>query len=213
METGTDARAPTAVPADATGGTADFAAALIHARRTVLPKRLGAPGPDARQLDRILEAAAAAPDHGQLLPWRFVLVPSDARWRLAEVFAIALRERDAGATEEQLAQAREKAFRAPTLLLAVARTGAPADDVPLAERLVSAGCAIQNILLMATALGFGSALTSGKAMQSAALRQLFALAPDEQALCFINIGTVASARAPRARPAVRQYVSELTLPS
>lgn len=211
METGTDARAPTAVPADT--NTADFAAALIHARRTVLPKRLAAPGPDARQLDRILEAAAAAPDHGQLLPWRFVLVPSDARWRLAEVFATALRERDAEATGEQLAQAREKAFRAPTLLLAVARTGAPHDDVPLAERLVSAGCAIQNMLLMATALGFGSALTSGKAMQSAALRQLFALAPHEQALCFINIGTVASARAPRARPTVRQYVSELILQS
>lgn len=209
MQTDPGARAQSAMHAE--GSAADFAAALIHARRTVLPKRLAAPGPDAQQLDRILEAAAAAPDHGQLLPWRFVLVPSDARWRLAEVFATALRERDAQASEEQLAQAREKAFRAPTLLLAVARTGAPHEDVPLSERLVSAGCAIQNMLLMATALGFGSALTSGKAMQSAALRQLFALASDEQALCFINIGTAASTRAPRTRPAVRQYVSELVL--
>lgn len=189
---------------------ADFAQALIHGRRTVLPKRLGAPGPDPQQLQCILAAASAAPDHRQLLPWRFVIVPEQARGRLAEAFAASLRERDAQATGSQLAQAREKAFRAPTLLLAIARSGGGDDDeVPITERLVSAGCAIQNMLLMATALGFGSALTSGKALQSEVLRKLFALGSDEQALCFINIGTVASSRAPRPRPATDSYVSEL----
>ncbi|WP_255440119.1 nitroreductase family protein [Caenimonas sedimenti] len=185
---------------------------MIHARRTVLPKRLLAPGPDARQLERILRAASAAPDHDQRTPWRFVLVQVAARTVLAEGFAAALRERDPAANPAQLAQAREKAFRAPTLLLAVARTGLPGDGVPLAERLVSAGCAIQNVLLMATALGFGSALTSGQALQSRALRELFALGSGEQALCFVNIGTASSAPPPRARPAVRSYVRELGSP-
>lgn len=208
METGTAARAPTDVPAEA-GGTAEFAAALIHNRRTVLPKRLAAPGPDAAQLARILDAAAAAPDHGQLLPWRFVLVPGHERARLADVFATALQQRDPKATQEQLAQAREKAFRAPTLLLAVVRVGLPTDEIPSAERLISAGCAIQNMLLMATALGFGSALTSGKALQSRPLRELFGLATDEQALCFLSIGTVSATRPPRPRPGREHYVSEL----
>lgn len=208
MDTGTAARAPTAGPVDA----AEFAVALIHGRRTVLPKRLGAPGPDAQQLARILDAASAAPDHGQLLPWRFVIVPQAARAALAEVFAQSLHERDAQATDEQLGQAREKAFRAPLLMLAVARMGPATDEIPATERLVSAGCAVQNMLLMATALGFGSALTSGKAMQSAGLRGLFQLAADEQALCFINIGTVTAARAPRTRPQREQYVSELGTP-
>lgn len=193
---------------DATAA-ADFAATLIHARRTVLPKRLAVPGPDALQLERILLAASAAPDHDELVPWRFVVVPAAARWRLAETFAAALQERDAEATAEQLAQAREKAFRAPLLLLAIARLGEANDEVPPAERLVSAGCALQNMLLMATALGFGSSLTSGKALHSAGLRQLFALAADEQALCFVNIGTAASTRKPRGRPGLERYVSEL----
>lgn len=191
------------------GDAAGFAADLIQSRRTVLPKRLVAPGPDAPQLRRILEAAAAAPDHDRRMPWRFVLIPAAARGRLARVFADALHERDGDATAQELAQAREKAYRAPTLLLAVARTGGPGDTIPLAERLVSAGCAIQNVLLMATALGFGSALTSGKALQSRALRELFALGDDELALCFVSIGTVAATRPAHPRPTVGSFLSEL----
>ena len=51
-------------------------------------------------------------------------------------------------------------------------------EVPDAERLVSAGCAIQNMLLMATALGFGSALTTANSDRSLllALPALAALA-------------------------------------
>jgi nitroreductase len=205
-----------AAPMDAWPGpaaSADFAEALIRSRRTVLPRRLAAPGPDAPELRRILEAAAAAPDHDRRVPWRFVLVGKPARARLADAFEASLRERDPEATVDQRAQAREKAYRAPTLMLAVVREGEPDDDVPLAERFVSAGCAIQNILLMATACGYGSSLTSGKALQSAALRGLFALGPREQALCFINIGTAMSARPGNARPAVDDYFRELEDPS
>ena len=187
----------------------EWADALIHGRRTVLPKRLAAPGPDATQLQRILGAAAAAPDHGELIPWRFVLIPDDARSSLADAFAGSLRERDAQATEEQLTQARDKAFRSPLLLLAVATMGEPADDIPPTERLLSAGCAIQNILLMATALGFGSALTSGKALDSRPMRELFAIGADEEALCFISIGTVEGPRRHRVRATPDRYVSEL----
>jgi len=190
---------------------ARWAAALIEHRQTILPKRLRDPGPDAGQLDCILRAAASAPDHGELLPWRFVLVPGAARARLAEVFAAALLERDAAATAEQMARAKEKAFRGPVLMLAVVRTGAPGEDVPPAERLLSAGCAIQNMLLMATAMGFGSALTSGKALQSPGLRSLFGVRDDEQAVCFVSVGTADRRKAGRQRPHTGQYVSTLPI--
>jgi nitroreductase len=186
-----------------------WAQAWIHARRTVLPRRLEAPGPSDEQLARILEAAAAAPDHDQLLPWRFVLVPGAARGRLAAAFEQALAERDPLATAGQREQAREKAFRGPVLLLAVARLAGEAGAIPDAERLVSLGCAVQNLLLMATALGFGSALTSGKAMGSRPLRELFALAPHEQAVCFVSVGTVAAAKPGKPRPRVEDYVTTL----
>jgi nitroreductase len=182
---------------------------LIQARQTVLPKRLMEPGPDAAQTQAILAAAAAAPDHLQLLPWRFILVPAGQRATLAEVFARALSERDHEATPEQLAQAREKAFRAPLLMLAVVDGARGDPEVDLNERILSAGCAVQNMLLMATALGFGSALTSGKALKSDTLRACFGLAAAEQALCFVSVGTVLSRKPARARPAVADYVSTL----
>ena len=187
-------------------------AALMEARRTILPKRLGGPGPDAAQLRQILEAAASAPDHGQLLPWRFVRLPDSARPLLAEAFGQALQERDAAASTEQLAQAREKAFRAPELLLVVVDIQRGDPEVDGYERLVSAGCAVQNMLLMATALGYGSALTSGKALKAQGLRALFALDAGEHALCFVSIGTVLSRKAGRTRPTPADYVGTLQAP-
>lgn len=217
-----DARVRTAAPADlAPMGlgrpgasepalSAEWACALLEARQTILPKRLGDPGPDAAQLQQILAAAASAPDHGERLPWRFVIIPPTARARLADVFAQSLTERDADATDEQLAQAREKAHRAPLLVLAIAKLARETDEeAPDHERLVSAGCAIQNMLLVATSLGFGSALTSGKAMQSAGLRALFSLDEHEKALCFISVGTPVSRKKRRSRPSPPDYVSTL----
>jgi nitroreductase len=180
-----------------------FAAArdLICARRTVSPRRLVAPGPSAAQLQVLLALAAAAPDHGLLTPWRFVLVPPAQRHRLAEAFALALVDRDPGATLEQIESAREKAHRAPLLLVAIARLGPREPDTPVLERMVSMGAAVQNILLGAQAMGFGSGLTSGQAMASAQLRALCRLLDGEQAVCCINIGTVASVKpATRVRP-------------
>lgn len=211
---------------------AEFANALIHSRQNVSPRRLIEPGPSPQQLQDILGTAGAAPDHGQLLPWRFVIVPTDRRARLAEVFGLALLERDPDVTPAQIESAREKAYRAPFLMLAIARladrakpqNGTPIDnaqargtqhpesteaEVGDAERLVSFGCAIQNMVLSAHAAGFGTGLTSGQAMASPRLRALFRLSDNEQAVCCINIGTVSKHKPMRLRPVVADYVSEL----
>jgi len=186
-----------------------MAAELMQSRQTILPKRLVAPGPQGDHLRAILDAAASAPDHGQLLPWRFIAVPQEARAPLAQVFGAALLERDAYATPEQVAQAQEKAYRSPLLLLAVVDGERGDPEIDLYERLVSTGCAVQNMLLMATALGYGSALTSGKALKSAGFRALFGLAAGEHALCFISVGTVLSRKSRRQRPVAADYVSTL----
>jgi nitroreductase len=186
-----------------------IASELIQARQTVLPKRLVDPGPDAQQTQLILAAAAAAPDHLQLLPWRFILVPQEQRATLAEVFAQALLQRDASASPEQVAQAREKAFRSPLLMLLVVDGARGDPEVDLNERILSAGCAVQNMLLVATAQGFGSALTSGKALKSGTLRACFDLGPADHALCFVSIGSVASSKPARVRPVVADYVHTL----
>jgi nitroreductase len=171
---------------------------LAATRTNVSARRLMEPGPDDAQLSALLELAASAPDHGQLAPWRFILVPQEARARLADAFGSALLERDANATQDELAKAREKAFRAPVLLIAIVRlAGDAAQEIPALERAVSFGAAIQNMLLGAHAMGFGAGLTSGKAMQSRPMRELCELAAEEHAVCCVNIGTPQARRGPR----------------
>lgn len=185
------------------------AEALITSRQNVSPKRLVEPGPSPEQLARVFRAAAAAPDHGLLRPWRFVLVPENRRADLAEVFALALIDRDPGATVEQIESAREKAERAPLLMLVVARLGRCEPDIPVLERMVSVGCAVQNILLTAHSMSYGSSLTSGQAMRSIRMGRLFQLEEAEEAICFVNIGTVSKRKMPRLRPDGDSFVSSL----
>jgi nitroreductase len=184
-----------------------WAQTLIQSRRTTLPKRLIGPGPSETQKISILQAASAAPDHDQILPWRFVEIPKNARYALGDAFSSALLERDPHADANACTQAKEKALRAPWLLLCIVRTDDPHIDISLFERTLSAGAAIQNMLLMATAMGLGSSLTSGKALQSGALRNVFRLGPSEMALCFVNIGHTHEQRVSRCRPIVSQYFS------
>jgi nitroreductase len=201
---------PHAPRPDLDGEIFSFAQALIGSRQNVSPKRLVEPGPSVQQINRLFVLAAAAPDHGMLTPWRFVIVPQEKRHLLAEVFALALIDRDPGATLQQIEAAREKAHRAPLLMLAVARLVSEQEpEIPNLERIVSLGCAVQNLLLAAHAMGFGSGLTSGQAMTSKRLRALFALKADEAAVCFVNLGSVANQKPARMRPAPERFVSTL----
>ena len=187
----------------------DTALTLIHSRQDVSPKRLGAPGPEGAQIETILGAAAAAPDHGRVTPWRLVVIPPARRGLLGEAFAGALLERDPEAGEAQLREARQKAHRGPFLVMAIARLDPALGNAHPRERLVSAGCAIQNMLLSVHAMGFGAGLSSGRALYSRQIRLLFGLADDEQPLCFLTVGTVTTSKPARPRPAPGVYTSTL----
>jgi nitroreductase len=193
-----------------------FARALIETRQNVSPKRLVEPGPSPQQFEALMSLAAAVPDHGLLMPWRFIVVPASQRHALAEVFALALIDRDAGATLEQIESAREKAYRAPLLMVAVACLGPREPDIPRLERMISMGAAVQNLLLGAHAMGFGAGLTSGQAMKSKRMHALCGLGHEEFAVCCVNIGTASKRKsAARLRPVPAEFVSELgaALPS
>ncbi len=182
---------------------------IVRQRQTVLPKRLVGPAPSQRELDQWLEAATHAPDHGRLRPFRLVFFPTAQRHKLGQAFAQALRERDPSASEAQTQRAYEKALRAPVLLVLVVDAG-PADaEISLHERIICAGCAVQNLLLSATARGWGSSLTSGKAMTSAAVRALLGLKPSEHAICCINVGA-AEHRPTGERPSVHDITRTMT---
>jgi nitroreductase len=187
----------------------DAVLTLIHTRQYVSPKWLGDPGPDDGQIEKILSAAGAAPDHRRLTPWRLIIIPPERRHLLAEAFAEALVARDGEATEVQKQEARSKASRGPFLVLVVARLDPELGPIHPQERIISAGCAIQNMLLTAHAMGFGAGLSSGRALYSQQMRLLFGLGAHEQPLCFMTVGTVQRGKSARPRPAMGDYTSTL----
>lgn len=159
---------------------------LLHARRTV--SRLAEPGPDDAELAAMLAAADAAPDHGRLRPWRLVVVDGSTRGRLADAYAAAAAAR--GGDPDEVQRARSKPLRGPCLVAAIARTVAH-PRVPDWEQLVAAGCAVQNLCLAATALGFGSAWRTGTAVADEGVRAVLGLAADEQLIGLVHLGTPA----------------------
>ncbi len=189
--------------------TLEAALALIHSRQHISPKRLGDPGPDSGQIEKILGAAGAAPDHGLLNPWRLIIIPPERRHLLGVAFAEALTERDGAATEVQKQEAKAKALRGPFLVLVVARLDPELGQAHPQERIISAGCAIQSMLLTAHAMGFGAGLSSGRALYSQRLKSLFGLGAHEQPLCFMSVGTVTRRKPALSRPVMADYTSFL----
>ena len=187
---------------------AGFALELITSRHSVAPKRLRAPGPSDAQLQALVAAAACAPDHRELAPWRLLRIAPGQRERLADLFEDALRERDPAADASSRADARAKAARAPELLLAVVRLAPPHDDVVDRERYVTLGAALMNLLLAAHAMGFGAMLTSGRALRSAAFARDAGLAADERPVCFVSIGTPVGAARHRPRATVQTLLAD-----
>ena len=189
--------------------TAEMTAALISSRQSFLPKRLFQPGPTAAQLEVIFSMAATAPDHNLTRPWRIVICPQECRGLLSDAFARSLLDRDPHATEQQVQDAMVKAHRAPLVMLAIVNARGLDSDVPPSERIISAGCAIQNIFLMAHAMGFGASPTSGKSVYMKPVRDLFGLKEFEDPLCFINIGTPDRSTLAKPRMIPSEFVSTL----
>ncbi len=183
-----------------------LAHALITGRFSVSPKRLVAPGPDAGQLQQMVEAAGCAPDHELLRPWRLIRIAASQRDALADVFVRALLERLPAAPADAQAQSRQKAFRAPELLLAVVRLDPSHRDVPESERYVALGAALMNLLLSAHGMGFAAMLTSGHALRTACFADAFDLQSGERAVCFVSIGTPTEIRR-RSRPSAQELIA------
>lgn len=182
-------------------------------RRHFRFKDLQPPAPDDAQLREILATAACAPDHRQLRPWRFIVLADTLRPPLGEWFAQALLERDPNAEPYQVEQARRKAGAGARLVLAVVDLRELDPEVPPGEAWISLGCAIQNVLLAATAQGFGTGLGGGRSLHGQALRQGLGLQEHERAACFLAFGTPRAAPKSPLRPPVDDFVEWRAAPA
>lgn len=165
------------------------------------------PVPD-DDLERMLTAATHAPSGENTQPWVFVVVrDGDIRARLVEltkrVWSVA-RGEAMSRLDERLAAEVDSGFErgfggAPVLIVVSADTSTGVHPRALPSSIFPA---IQNLLLAANALGYGSALTTLTAAAGDELRTIVELPAHVVPVAVVPVGRPARPLArPRRRPA------------
>ena len=156
---------------------------LLTTRRS--NKSLRAPAPDELQLDSILQAASQVPDHGNLTPWRFVVIQSEAG---KQRFQATLRETaiTLNMGEKTLEKAERVGKFAPLVIAVIA---SPKEGKPEWEQQMSAACAAYAAQLAAKAQGFDNVWITGLWVNTAALREAFGCGEHDKIIGLLMIGT------------------------
>lgn len=177
---------------------------LLESRRSAKPRDLVGPAPSEAEMERILTIAARTPDHGKLMPWRFITVAQDQRDALAALLRQALLEHDPCATIGHHNKEDEFASYAGQLVVLVS---APVGGhkIPLWEQELSCGAAGMNLLLAASALGYDAAWVTGWRAYSERVRSAFC-GEGERIAGFIFIGHSGHDLEDRPRPQLDQVV-------
>jgi nitroreductase len=164
--------------------------------------RLTEPAPTDEHLQAILEAACAAPDHGELRPWRFTLLRGAGLDAFGEVLEEAYFRRctDTGKAPvpAKAQKERTKLGRAP-LVIVVAAVKQPSEKIPWVDQRDAVGAATQNLLLAAHALGYGAMWRTGvDVCEDAYVKKALGLGDDDAIVGFVYVGTPHEAKEPKA---------------
>ena len=163
-------------------------------------KTYGASAPSREHLAQVLQAAVRAPDHGRLRPWRFMLIEGEQRRKFGDLLAASALRRVPGLSEGDLQRERDKALRAPLIIVTACRV-VPGTKVPAIEQLMAAGAATQNILLALHALGYVAAWKTGEAAYDAEVKKALGFAADDHIVGFVYTGGGVGATFAPGKPA------------
>ncbi len=177
----------------------------LHNRASTPARLIGAPAPAGDDLQVILRAAASAPDHGALRPWRLIIIEGDGLQALGDVFVAACVAAQPDADEGLLSRQRDKAMCSPMLIVVAAEITPDHPKVPEWEQIVSAGCAAEHVQIAAQALGYASIWVTGDKAQSPVVKRSLGLADKDRIVGFLHLGTARGERRAPPRLAPDDY--------
>ena len=172
---------------------------LLLRRRSASAKALTEPGPGAQDLQTILQAGIRVPDHGKLAPWRFLVFEGKARSEFGAVLERVLAVNEPEASDVRRQMERTRFERAPLVVAVISspKTGKP---IPEWEQRLSSGAVCQNMVIAATALGFGAQWITEWYAYDAAVAKALGLSADERVAGFVYLGTRKEPLTERERP-------------
>jgi nitroreductase len=182
------------------------ALALLTSRRSVKPVELIGPAPSAADIDTILTVASRVPDHGKLVPWRFLVFEGDGRLKAGETIAAVFHADHPDAKPEHVEMERNRLARAP-LVVGVVSRAAPHVKIPEWEQVLSAGAAAMSLVLAAHAMGYAATwITEWYAYDRKVLAAL-GVADNERVAGFVHIGRPTRPPEDRPRPPLSEIVT------
>ncbi|MDR7418213.1 MAG: nitroreductase family protein [Armatimonadota bacterium] len=172
--------------------------AVIKSRRSITRMR---PDPVPREaIKRMLDAAVWAPNHHLTEPWEFIVLTGEAKRRFAEIRREFRRTLFKDPAAPEIQPALDKVYRdaVATPVVIVVTTTAPDDPDLRDDDYGATMCAIQNMLLVGTALGLGTYLRTGALIHFPPLHEFLGLPSGRRIAGIVYVGH------PDHRPARRR---------
>ena len=162
----------------------------IKSRRSI--GNLNIPAPTENQIKAAIDCAVTAPDHKKLQPWRFIVTQGNARHELGRAFLAAAEAQAAKEGETLSEKARQKTYnlplRAPVIITVVTQMQEH-KKVPPFEQMLSAGAAVQNLILALKAQGFSTVWRTGLLCNEPAVKAYFGVSADDYVTAFVYTGS------------------------
>jgi len=130
-------------------------------------------------VEELIEAARWAPNHKHTEPWRFHVVSGSAREEMANAIL--------SAGGKFAKDPRGKLLRSP-LFIAVTQQAVPDDPVRDQEDYAAVCCAVQNMMLAATARGLATKWSTGALAEHPAAKRWLGIGPDDRIVAYLYLG-------------------------
>jgi nitroreductase len=180
----------------------------MRTRRSPRIPDLQPPGPSAAEIDALLSIAARVPDHGKLVPWRFLVIEGEQKEQIAAKLVPLLRKAHPEATDDQVTKEPER-FAACPLIVAVVSRASPHPKIPEWEQILSAGAACMSLVLAAHAMGYGANWVTGWTAYERPCLDLLGIGAKERVAGLIHIGTPKATQEERPRPPLSEIVTRI----
>ncbi|KGJ96485.1 nitroreductase family protein [Thalassotalea sp. ND16A] len=157
---------------------------------------LTAPAPNKTDLDAILTAALAVPDHAGLNPYKFHIIANQGLAKLTNIYVQAIK---ANTDDElKLAKAEKMAYRAP-MIIVVSTQYQQHPKVPMQEQFITAGCAVHSMQMAAGILGYGAMWRTGDLAYSDIVKTGLGIESNNDIVGFLYLGTKSKELASKPR--------------
>lgn len=164
--------------------------ALIRQRRSIKPVDMDAARPvETLLLTELIENATWAPNHGMTEPWKFHVFSGSARQHLADGLSRLYKETTPASEfrEDKLQKMGSNPLLAPVIIACVMeRSGG--GKIPEMEEVEAVSCAMQNLMLSATAAGLGSFWSSPPVLDTAEFHSWLGIRSQDRCIGLLYLG-------------------------